>query len=294
MNAFLQKAAASLLGGVVGLNFRNRHFVSRHNHRREIGIARDKVATKERLEPKGISVARTLGVIRRSRDIERIYAQLVEMQCGFVVKPARSAQGRGIILCRRATPEGVEKLSGAFIEKRVLLFHLHQIIHGEYSFGRPDDSALVEELLVTDSNWIMRDLPGSPDLRIILFKNKVVMAMARLPTTLSEGRANLHCGAVGVGVDIETGATAGGVQGNKIIDAHPDNGLPLAGNKVEDFDKCLQSAYACAHAFKLGYIGIDLMRDREKGPVVLEVNSRPGLALQIANRKGLLTQLDFS
>ena len=42
----------------------------------------------------------------------------------------------------------------------------------------------------------------------------------------------------------------------------------------------------------LGYLGVDLLLDREKGPLLLELNARPGLAIQMANKSGLFGRLD--
>ena len=282
---------ASLERGVVGMNFRNRHLVDLLNPRSEISVARDKNATKERLLPLGIPTARTITLIRRSREIPQALSQLEQLDGGFVVKPSKSAQGRGILLCRSLDNSTLIKTNGDQLDRRDLIFHFHRILHGEYSFGRPDDAILIEELLETDNDWIMPDLPGAPDLRIKVFEGKVTMGMVRLPTEASEGRANLHCGAVGTGIDLETGMTTGGILNNRPCDYHPDNGLPLAGHKIEDFPQCIELAKRCANAFKLGYTGIDLMRDKRYGPVVLEVNARPGLALQTANRKGFLNHL---
>ncbi len=41
----------------------------------------------------------------------------------------------------------------------------------------------------------------------------------------------------------------------------------------------------------LGYQGIDIVLDREQGPLILELNARPGLNIQIANRAGLHKRL---
>jgi alpha-L-glutamate ligase-like protein len=274
--------------GVVGMNFRNRHLVDLLNPKSEITVARDKAATKARLHPLGIPTARTIALIRRAREIPAALDMLTRLEGGFVVKPAKSAQGRGIILCRSLDADALTKTSGEKLDRRDLIFHLHRILHGEYSFGRPDDLVLIEELLVTDNDWVMPDLPGAPDLRIKVCEGKVLMGMVRLPTKASDGRANLHCGAAGTGIDLETGMTTGGILNNRPCDYHPDNGLPLAGHLIQDFPQCIELAIRCANAFRLGYIGIDLMRDKRYGPVVLEVNARPGLAIQIANRKGFL------
>jgi glutathione synthase/RimK-type ligase-like ATP-grasp enzyme len=46
-----------------------------------------------------------------------------------------------------------------------------------------------------------------------------------------------------------------------------------------------------ADALELGYIGVDFVLDAALGPVVLEANARPGLNIQVANRRGLLPRL---
>ena len=46
-----------------------------------------------------------------------------------------------------------------------------------------------------------------------------------------------------------------------------------------------------AEAVGLGYIGVDIIIDAEEGPMLLEANARPGLAIQIANARGLLPRL---
>ena len=45
-------------------------------------------------------------------------------------------------------------------------------------------------------------------------------------------------------------------------------------------------------ALELGYVGVDFVIDANDGPVVLEANARPGLAIQVAHRHGLLQRLD--
>jgi hypothetical protein len=42
----------------------------------------------------------------------------------------------------------------------------------------------------------------------------------------------------------------------------------------------------------LGYIGVDVVLDANHGPLLLELNARPGLAIQIANFQGLLVPLE--
>jgi hypothetical protein len=39
-------------------------------------------------------------------------------------------------------------------------------------------------------------------------------------------------------------------------------------------------------------MGVDIVLDQNLGPLILEMNARPGLAIQIANQAGLQTRLD--
>ena len=286
--AIVEKSRQSLNAGVIGMNFRNRHMVDYLNSRPEMAVARDKIATKERLTQYGIATPATLITIRRGRDIGKAIDGLESLKKPFVVKPSRSARGRGILLCSSIDTEGITKLSGEHLPREELIFHLHQILHGEFSFGRPSDTILIEEMVTPDRNWILKGLPGPPDLRIVVCMGKILLAMARLPTSSSDGRANLHCGAVGVGIDPSDGKTRGGVLLDRPVENHPDFDVSLDGHSVEDFDKCMDLALRCCEAFQLGFMGVDIMRDVESGPMVIEVNARPGLGLQIANRTGIL------
>ena len=129
---------------------------------------------------------------------------------------------------------------------------------------------------------------GIPDIRIITLLGYPAMAMLRLPTRISNGKANLHQGAIGVGIDLSTGKTLGGVFHNDTIDTHPDTLQPIAGIQVPYWDKILEIAAGCSELTGLGYLGVDIVLDKEHGPLMLELNARPGLNIQIANREGAL------
>jgi alpha-L-glutamate ligase-like protein len=132
---------------------------------------------------------------------------------------------------------------------------------------------------------------GVPDIRIIVFQGYPVMAMLRLATTASDGKANLHQGAVGVGLDIGSGRGLNAVQFNRPITLHPDTGLALENIQIEAWDEMLEMASRCYEATGLGYMGVDLVVDANEGPLLLELNARPGLAIQMANGRGLLPRL---
>ena len=68
---------------------------------------------------------------------------------------------------------------------------------------------------------------------------------------------------------------------------HPDTGETLAGRDVPDWPAILTAAKVVARATGLGYVGVDIISDASAGPMVLEANARPGLAIQSANGIGL-------
>src|SRR5438552_4406436 len=133
---------------------------------------------------------------------------------------------------------------------------------------------------------------GIPDIRVILYRQRPAMAMLRLPTKASGGRANLHQGGIGAGVDLDTGRTHRAVQRNRLIEEHPDTGASLLGVHVPRWREVLTMGRRVAEAVELGYLGVDIVVDATQGPMLLEANARPGLAIQIANGRGLLPRLE--
>jgi alpha-L-glutamate ligase-like protein len=116
--------------------------------------------------------------------------------------------------------------------------------------------------------------------------------MLRLPTKESGGRANLHQGGIGTGVDLETGLTHHAVQRNRFVERHPDTGRAVVGMRVPYWREVLELSVRVARAVGLGYIGVDVVIDADSGPMLLEANARPGLAIQIANGRGLIPRLE--
>ena len=278
---------ASAFSNVFGLNRRNRALVSTHNAPRDIGTANDKIATKEALSASGVRVPDQIAAVRSAGEVEGIYALLEKQQDGFVVKPSHGAQGRAVMIFSALSNERAFPLHSAPISKKQFRFLIASIVSGEFTAGRPVDCALVEERLNPDKAWVLPDLPGAPDMRVIVFQGKAVMAMVRLPTIASSGRANLHKGAIGLGIDLESGCTTHGIWNDHSIARHPDTGDEVRGHAVKGLRECLDLAERCAEAIPLGFMGVDLMLDHHKGPCVIEVNARPGLSIQLANRRGL-------
>ncbi len=278
--------------GLLGLNARNADFISPRNPRAHYPRVDDKCLTKSICEKHGIPVPETYAVIECQGDIPR-FQEMIRDRQDFVIKPASGSEGRGIIVVtdhdgETFTTAGQERLSAAEVR-----YHLSTTLSGLYSLGGQTDSAILEQRIIRHSAFENVAVRGTPDIRVVLYRSVPVMAMVRLPTAASRGRANLHQGAIAAAVNLATGTTFGGVCKNRVVEVHPDTGAKIAGLQIPFWDKLLTAAINLADALEMGYIGVDFVLDAKVGPVVLEANARPGLAIQIANRTGLLPRLDF-
>lgn len=278
--------------GVLGINRRNAHYVLAHNPRSRYPRVDDKLLTKEICQARGIRVPQTYAVIERNGDIRR-FQKLVDARPEFVIKPAKGAEGRGIVVIAEHNAEQFVTSSGQVLTGADLSYHLSTILSGLYSLGGQPDRAIIEQRIIRHPAFNDIAVGGTPDIRIILYRGVPVMAMVRLPTHASRGRANLHQGAIAAGIDLRSGETFGGVCKGRATATHPDTGRPIAGFQIPAWETLLTGAINLADGLGLGYLGVDFVVDAHLGPVVLEANARPGLAIQVANRQGLLPRLAF-
>lgn len=276
--------------GVLGLNDRNANFIMRHNPRRLYPLVDNKILCKRRLQEHGIAVPALLGEINSQYEAGHLERRLAELD-QFVIKPASGSGGDGIIVIVGRQRAGWTSGSGRLLQLANLQYHVAGILAGMYSLGGQSDSAMLEALIHTDPVLKPVAPEGVPDIRIIVYRGIPVMAMMRLPTRRSGGKANLHQGAIGAGIDIATGTTLKAVMNSSVVDQHPDTSASVEAFKLPGWQGLLQTAARCYDAIPLGYLGVDLVLDRDHGPLVLEMNARPGLAIQIANGSGLRSRL---
>ena len=182
-------------------------------------------------------------------------------------------------------------IGGDILDDDFLSHHLSNTINGQFSLGGVQDVVIVEYMVRFSPLFESISYQGVPDIRVIVFRGIPIMSMVRLPTRGSRGKANLHQGAVGAGIDLATGITLDGVISTEVVTHHPDTTNAIAGLRVPEWDTILDISARCYELTGLGYIGVDVVLDRDLGPLVLELNARPGLAIQIANRQGLLRRL---
>jgi alpha-L-glutamate ligase-like protein len=276
--------------GVLGINRRNGDYTLPCNPRSLYPHVDDKEQTKQLAQQAGMAVPPLYGVIRIERQVRKLTALLAPFR-EFVIKPAQGSGGSGIIVVSGRQKDDYELVTGEVLRPRELVHHVSNILSGMYSLGGQPDKALIEYRVKFTPVFAAISFQGVPDIRIVNYLGVPVMAMMRLPTRRSRGRANLHQGAIGVGIDLATGHTLHGVQGNATVTVHPDTGNSVTGVGIPFWDELLSSCARCYELTGLGYQGADFVLDRERGPLLLEINARPGLNIQIANGAGLLPRL---
>jgi alpha-L-glutamate ligase-like protein len=286
----LQVLRALRRHGVLGINHRNAGYTLRWNPRARYPTVDDKLLTKELCARAGIPTPKLLAVARVHFEIRKLREAIRGLD-SFVLKPARGAMGNGILVVRGRDGDRYRVAGGRLLDLDDLCYHAAGIISGLYALAGQSDVALVEERLEVHPEFAAITTEGVPDVRIIVFRGVPVMAMTRLPTRRSGGRANLHQGAVAAGIDIATGATTHAIQQSRPITHHPDTDQPLIGRVVPGFGVGLELAVRAADETGLGYVGADIVVDAHMGPVLLEMNARPGLMIQLANHAGLLPRL---
>ncbi len=275
--------------GVLGLNERNCDYIMRLNPRRFYPRVDDKALTKKLALEAGMAVPDLYGVISNQGEVQN-FLSIVENRESFVIKPAQGSGGDGILVITgrsKRKRDNFRRASGLLISADEIDHHLSNIVGGQYSLGGLPDRALIEYCVHFDPIFAEVSYQGVPDIRVIVYRGYPAMSMVRLPTRASDGKANLHQGAVGAGVDIATGRTLTGVLGNDVTDEHPDTGALIAGIEIPQWDFILESAARGYEVTGLGYLGVDIVIDRDLGPLILEMNARPGLNIQIANGVGM-------
>jgi alpha-L-glutamate ligase-like protein len=276
--------------GLMGLGQRNADYVLLHNPRKFYPRVDDKLITKQLALAAGLPVPELYALVREEHEIGELHDKLKPYD-QFVVKPAHGSGGDGILVISGRRGDKYRRSNGQLMPREEFEHHLSNALSGLFSLGGHPDHLLIEYCVQFDPIFDQVSYKGVPDIRIIVFLGYPVMAMIRLPTRLSDGKANLHQGAIGVGIDIPTGKTRRGVWGTELIREHPDTEHSIVGLEIPRWADLLQMASRCYELSGLGYVGVDFVLDRNQGPLILELNARPGLAIQMANGNGLLKRL---
>jgi len=279
---------------LLGMNARNLDFVRPFNRRRGMKIADQKLLCKRILTHSKLPVSALIGKIRSREELENF--DWTTLPASFALKPNRGFGGEGILVVyarKKNRPDAWIKANGGILTIEDLKTHIQNILDGSFSLSNTPDIAFFEERLKLLKLFKPYSYKGIPDIRVIVFNRIPVMAMLRLPTRASDGKANLQQGAIGVGIDLATGTTTSAIMGKgQIIESVPGTRLPLSGIKIPYWKQILTMAVEAQSISSLGFLGADIAIDRDQGPVILELNARPGLSIQLANFAGLKERLD--
>ena len=279
---------------LLGMNARNLSYIRPYNRKKAKRLADNKIMSKRVLGKAGIPVSKLIAKIKSIEELENFDWSV--LPSSFALKPNRGFGGGGILVVygKKKNCDGIWiKADGSTINIEDIKSHVLNILDGAFSLSNTPDIAFFEERLTLLKLFKPYAYKGIPDIRVIVFNRIPVMAMLRLPTKESGGKANLQQGGIGVGIDLATGVTTTAVLGKgKIIDYVPGTRLLLSGIKIPYWKDILLLAVKAQEISGMGYLGADVAIDRERGPVFLEINARPGLSIQVANLSGLRERLE--
>lgn len=285
--------------GILGINNRVGRYILRHNKRKNYPLVDDKVLTAKRAEAWGIATPENYMIVENYGSLKNLHLKLQTFD-SFVIKPANGSQGNGIIVFKEVIKEEkngeirilCRRSNDKLMDVEEVKHHISGILSGLYSLKGHSDAAIIQAKIDMHPIFDQYSYGGIPDIRVIVFEGFPVMSMVRLPTKASDGKANLHQGAIGAGLNLSNGWTNNAVIRNQVVDVHPDTGHKLMGLKLPFWKEILVLASRCYDMVELGYLGADIVLTPDKGPILLELNARPGLAIQIANLAGLVPRLE--
>jgi alpha-L-glutamate ligase-like protein/uncharacterized protein (TIGR02421 family) len=272
---------------ILGMNARNLHYIARYNSHADKKFADNKIFTKRFLESRGIGVAKLFHVVRRHTELTQEF--FTALPDSFVLKPNHGFGGGGILVITEQRKNFWYTSSGTRFSSDDLFRHCIDILDGKYSISGVRDSVIFEERLEPHADLFRLTEAGLCDIRVIVFNSVPVMAMLRVPTHESDGKANMELGAYGMGIDLGTGKTIGAAYHSRFLKRLP-NGEPAVGFQIPFWDEILHSSAKIQRATKIGYLGVDFVVTKT-GVKVLELNARAGLKIQIANRIPLKPRL---
>lgn len=287
------------ISSILGLNARAHLFSYKYNSAKAKKIASSKLLTKRVLKKAVLPVPELYAKFKTPRDVFNFGWK--DLPNAFVLKPSKGYGGEGIIVLKKKTNDGWISAQRTLYTIEDLKLHALDILEGAYSMGNVPDTAFLEEFVGRHKLLQKYAYRGTPDIRVIVFNKVPVLAMLRLPTRESGGRANIHQGAISVGIDIATGITTRAMHHGKTIrykpvySSDPEAALSrkkLNGIKIPHWDEVLRLAVESQIASGIGYLGADVILHPDKGPMILELNSQPGLQIQLVNMVGLRRRLD--
>jgi alpha-L-glutamate ligase-like protein len=278
---------------VLSMNCRNIEYIMNCNRREHFVLVDDKLTTKSILNKYGIASAELICQVDSFFGIDT-FLETVSQRSTFVIKPARGSGGSGIVVVKRCSNATWHLSDGETWDREKQRQHIQNILYGTFSLDSTGDMAFAESLIHSHPDLDCFSQAGLPDIRVILYLGRPVASMLRVATHQSHGKANLHAGGFAVAIDMETGITGRGWHKKQYIEKHPETNAPLPGRQMPFWGETLQIAKKLFEYFPLGYMGADFAIDTDHGPLILELNARPGLEIQNVIGHGLKSILERS
>ena len=276
---------------ILGINERNLSYISQFNSTKAKKIADDKVLTKNVLNKAEIPTPKLITIIHDVNELRKL--DFNTLPNSFVLKPVTGLEGGGIeIFYNRDKQNNWIRGDKSKVSPDEFYHHCIDILNGRFSIHQDPDRILIEERVKIHHEFKYYSYKGTPDIRVIVFNNIPIMSYIRLATKESAGKANLAMGAIGVGIDLAKGRTTSAIHGKSgYIEYVPGTKLRLSGLRIPYWSKMLQYAVEAQKATNLKFAAVDFLLDRDLGPLIVELNARPGLSIQLANDDGLRWRL---
>lgn len=267
----------------LGMNLRN--FLIRNvNPFDALSLAKDKAQTKDMLHKNGFLVPKTY---LRIDDFNQIDALKNIKESEFVVKPNRGLGGIGIIVFKKQGELYFDPASKPYTFEEIKI-HIRKILDGEFSSAAEGDSALIEERIYPSKKLKFKDAIGLPDVRIFCVNYEPMMAMIRYSTAQSRGKANLSSGAIGMAIDMASGAITNVRSKKEKREFKPEDFNIPVNFTVPKWEEMKAAAKKACGLAGLKICGADIILDHQDRVMILELNGRPGLEIQNINGKTLL------
>lgn len=276
--------------GLLGQNARNLKYIKWFNSKMARKLADSKLQTKYFLKKKGIPVPETLAVFKKHSEITEEVVQQLEPP--FVIKPNAGFWGKWIIVInkRDSLNNFISNTWDVFTIKYIHT-HLLNIVDWFFSLAGLRDKVIIEKKIEIDDEVQILWKYWLPDIRVICFNMVPVMAMLRIPTEKSWWKANLHSWACAAWIDIGSWRLTYITQHSKIVKSVIWI-WDIRGLVLPHWDKMLKMVVSVQKETNIWYLWCDIVMDNKDWPLLLEINIRPGLEVQIANLAKLKDRLE--